>query len=201
MVLLKTAPMMDIAQGIEELGCVAAIHILEWRGDCREVLYILKSGSDLAAEDIPVSAVTLEDDGSVSKQLTFTKAQEKAAEVALSEPLHYLYEPGPAFQKSGAYHLMAQHFGVKKLHPHTHLYTSDTFIPDFPGRAFHENTTGAHAKNLPLNKANLTLRNFPGRIETLRKRLKLKEGGEDYIFACTLHNDEKALILCKKAYK
>ena len=116
----------------------------------------------------------------------------------------YLYEPNASILKAGAYRSLTQAYAVKKLHASSHLYTSPNYIEDFPGRRFQvEVVSGFGKKELKtllqgLEKANLTIRNFPSSVADLRKRLKLKEGGEDYIFATTLADDSKVLIKCKK---
>ena len=105
--------------------------------------------------------------------------------------------------KAGPYRLLASRYGVKKLHPNSHLYTSDTLV-DFPGRSFQiEAVSGFGKKELKaflqgIGKANLTVRNFPSSVAELRKKLKVKEGGDIYLFATTLKEGEKVLIKCVK---
>jgi hypothetical protein len=93
--------------------------------------------------------------------------------------------------------------GLKKLHPNSQLYTADTYIPEFPGRTFRVVEVAGFSKAeikrvQTLQKANITVRNFPENVQQLRKRLKLADGGDHYIFATTLANGDKALIICKK---
>ena len=95
-------------------------------------------------------------------------------------------------------------YGVKKLHPNSHLNTSKNEIKDFPGRKFKViDISSFNKKNIKtflkdVNKANLTIRNFPSTVAEMRKRLKLSEGGDIYIFATTLGNNDKILIKCQK---
>jgi hypothetical protein len=116
----------------------------------------------------------------------------------------YLYEPNASILKAGAYRSLTQAYPVKKLHPNSHLYVSPYFIEDFPGRRFQvEGVSGFGKKELKdflqgMEKANLTIRNFPSSVAELRKRLKLKEGGDDYLFATTLADENKVIIKCKK---
>ena len=116
----------------------------------------------------------------------------------------YLYEPNASILKAGAYRSLTQAYPVKKLHVSSHLYTSTNFIADFPGRRFKvEAVSGFGKKELKefmqgMEKANLTIRNFPSSVAELRKRLKLKEGGEDYLFATTLADESKVLVKCRK---
>ena len=116
----------------------------------------------------------------------------------------YLYEPNASILKAGAYRSLTQAYSVEKLHTSSHLYTSACFVEDFPGRRFKvEAVSGFGKKELKefmqgMEKANLTIRNFPSSVAELRKRLKLKEGGEDYLFATTLADESKVLIKCRK---
>lgn len=194
-VIIKTSPMLDIAQAINDLGPVCEVHILQWRGECREVVYVLDFGAAINPEDVPYTAVILDDGGEILSSLTFTRAEESNGEAQTGAPEEFLYEPGPAFQKAGAFNTLALRFGLKKLHKHTHLYTGAALKADFPGRRFRIiGVLPVDRKALPFDKANLTIRNFPGDIATLRKTLKLREGGDEYLFACTLADERKVLI-------
>jgi len=198
-VMVKTSPMLDIGQGIKDLKWAIDIHVLEWNGECKEVVYVLDFLTEIDADDVAITAVSINDKGEILSKLSFTKAQEKACKAALALPKKFLYEPGPAFQKSGAFNLLAQKFSLQKLHPHTHLYTSDEAYSDFPGRLFKIlECLAVNRKALNLSKANLSIRNFPGSVDILRKKLKIKEGGKDYLFACTLMDESKMLLHCQK---
>ena len=102
--------------------------------------------------------------------------------------------------KAGCFRLPAIRFGLKKLHRNTHLYTSDTLVPNFPGRVFEVKNIDGFGKNelkrlsSELKKANISVRNFPERPEALRKRLKMSDGGDAYLFATTLADDKKVII-------
>lgn len=116
----------------------------------------------------------------------------------------YLYEPNASILKAGAFRSVSSIYNVEKLHPNSHLYTSDAYIPDFPGRKFR--ITGSSSLNKKglkeligtEKKANLTVRNFPTSVAELRKRLKLADGGDIYLFATTLADEKKLLIACKQ---
>lgn len=194
-VMVKASPMLDIDQGIAQLGCVSAVHVLEWRGECKELVFILDLHRDMPAIEIPVTAVSLDDDGEALTSFSFTRQEEHNAAVKLHEPLRYLYEPSPAFMKAGAFKLMGERLGIHKLHAHTHLYTSDEIVADFPGKCFEIlGVYSVQAKELPVQKANLAVRNFPQDVARLKKKLKLKDGGRDMLFACTLVDGTHALI-------
>ena len=116
----------------------------------------------------------------------------------------YLYEPNASLLKAGAFRSIAAAYPVRKLHPNSHLYTSDTFIENFPGRIFRiVNQCSFNKKEVKenladLKKANVTVRNFPATVAELRKRLHLTEGGDTYLFASTLNNGQKVIIRCEK---
>lgn len=135
----------------------------------------------------------------------FTQKQERLSPCPLAGQVEtYLYEPNASILKAGAFRSLTQAYPVRKLHVNSHLYTSSSFVADFPGRKFKvESVTGFGKKELKaflqdMGKANLTVRNLPSSVAELRKRLKLKEGGEDYIFATTLSDEQKVLIRGRK---
>ena len=143
--------------------------------------------------------------GGEQRHYVFTQEQERSADCPLAASVgDYLYEPNASILKAGAYRSLTQAYPVKKLHVSSHLYTSDSLVTDFPGRTFKViAVAGFGKKDLKallggLEKANLTIRNFPSSVVDLRKRLKLKEGGDDYLFATTLANGEKVLVHCRK---
>lgn len=136
----------------------------------------------------------------------YTAQEEATAEaVYTDQPGAYLYEPNTSLLKAGAYKCLCARFGVRKLHPNSHLYTSDTLCADFPGRRFR--ITGSRtfskqdlkqiARDIP--QANITIRNFPSTVQELRKKLKIKEGGDRYLFVTTLKNEQHIILECLKA--
>ncbi len=196
MVMIKTSPMLDIDSAVALLPGVTAVHIVEWRNECREVLYLLNG--ELQDEPL-LSAVTIDDEGTPLHTLSFTPASERALPLETGDPDRYLFEPSPAFQKAGGFKALAARHGLKKLHPDTHLFTGPNLCPDFPGRGFTvEGIYSGSGKDLPLTQASVTVRNFPAAAEDVRKKLKLRDGGPDTLFACTLRDGRKALIHGRK---
>lgn len=201
-IILKTSPVLDIAHALELLGCVRAVHIVEWRGECREALYIMGGvQTETPPPNLaPITAVRLDDEGGVLSALTFTRKEEEEAHADYALPERYLYEPGPAFLKAGAFSLLAARYGLKKLHKHTHLYTSQDLCVNFPGRIFEiAGHYPVQRKALSFSKAHLAVRNFPDGAEALKKKLGLKDGGEEFLFACTLADESKVLLHGRKA--
>jgi hypothetical protein len=199
-VLLKTSPLLDIDLAAQELKSVKEIHVIGYEQECKELLFSLNKEY---TEDFLIKARVINFKGEVIHALDFTRQQERKAAIQFSEPLSYLYEPHPAMLKAGAFKSICIFFNVKKLAAHSHLYTSENPVLDFPGRIFE--ITGVckpDAKEISEyvtdNKANLTIRNFPAKIDDLRKKWRLKEGGNFYLFATTLFNQKKAVVVTKK---
>ena len=196
-ILIKTAPLLDIQQTLRDLESVKEVHILSVNNDCKEVLYLLEKN---CTQEAKLVCVNLKKD--TTEQFIFSFSKERIAEVLLSQPLTYLYEPNASVLKAGAFKSIANKLGIFKLHQHSHLYTSINVVENFPGRTFKiKSVVNADKKSLSKHssgKANLACRNFPQKIDLLKKKLKLKDGGEDYIFATTLMNGKPKLILCEK---
>ncbi len=202
-VLVKLSPMLDLSLALKELKTVCEVHIVAVNNECKELL--LKLQKSPISSDISIHCIHFAGNGEVQRY-GFTLEQEQTASCPLADaPKTYLYEPNAAILKAGAFRSLTSAYGVEKLHASSHLYTSTEFVADFPGRRFRiEAISGFGKKELKaflqgLEKANLTIRNFPLSVAELRKRLKLKEGGEDYVFATTLQDGQKVLIRCVKA--
>lgn len=205
-VMIKLSPMLDMASALNELKYVSEIHIVAVNNECKELIIILDKGEiegKCIDNEIVISCEQVVNNF-VHQHLDFTISEEKKAVCTLAEKVEsYLYEPGAALLKAGAYRILSERYGVKKLHANSHLYTSDVEV-DFPGRCFRVlAVSGFGKKELKsflqgVEKANLTVRNFPSTVVELRKKLKLKEGGDVYLFATTLANGDKVLIKCEK---
>ncbi len=197
--LIKTSPVLDIEKAIGQLGHVASVHVVQWRGDCKEVLYLLDFRRTIPHDQVQIVGVEIDDHGVPFHIFDHCIEDEKNADPNYAMPAKYIYEPGPAFMKAGGFKSLATRYGLSKLHPNTHLYTCDRIIQGFPGKVYRLNDViSPKGKLKGIKKAELVLRNFPGRVEALRAKLKVKEGGDVRIFAVTLCNDEKKLLICQK---
>lgn len=212
-ILLKTAPLLDLHRAAEQLGQVSQIWVVAAEDECREVLYLLEADEGRWTLDvgqgainsqqatvncIPICAVHLLKDGS-EQIFEFTFGMEQGAEVRFSPPQKYLYEPNPAVLKAGAFRSFAQHYGLSKLHPNTHLYTSEERVPGVPARVFSIETVCRYdrksvAAAVPGGRANVAVRNFPDSAEQVRQRLGLRDGGEVYLFAATDVEGKKVVV-------
>lgn len=205
-VMIKLSPMLDMASALRDLQYVRRIHVVSVNNECKELIILLRKAPDeeeAAAGEVIISCEQVVNN-SVHQHFQFTFSEEKSAGCPLAESVgNYLYEPGAALLKAGPYRLLATRYGVEKLHPNSHLYTSSGLV-DFPGRRFRVTAvSGFGKKDLKVllegvEKANFTVRNFPSSVAELRKKLKLKEGGDTYLFATTLASGEKVLIRGEK---
>lgn len=198
-VMIKCSPMLDITMACRQLGNVAAVHIVALNNECKELLFILQRNK---ASECAIHCVNILKDG--AQEFTFTLESDSIQAATYCNNVgRYLYEPNASIQKAGCHNALSQQFGVSKLHPNSHLYTSPEHIPGFPGRIFEvEKILGFSKSDIKrvqaLQKANITVRNFPESVQQLRKRLKLADGGDNYIFATTLADGGKVMVLCKK---
>ena len=205
-VLVKLSPMLDLSLALKHLKYVREVHIVSTDNECKELLLVLQKES--ASTDIPIRCVNslcAADGFRIFQEFTFTQEQERTSDCSLAKEVEgYLYEPNASILKAGAYRSLMRTYPVKKLHASSHLYTSHQMIEDFPGRRFKVEAVSGFGKKelkdflLGMEKANLTIRNFPSSVADLRKRLKLKEGGEDYLFATTLADESKVIIKCTR---
>ncbi|WP_293892859.1 class I SAM-dependent methyltransferase [Flavobacterium sp.] len=194
-IMIKTAPILDISAGLSELKNVKEIHILAVENEVKELLWILEKNY---SKTIQVTTCNLTK--AIAEEFIFKYENQATSLYSLS--LKYLFEPNAAIMKSGGFDEVATQFGVRKLHQHSHLYTYDTLI-DFPGRAFEiENYFEYNKQNMKYflenKKANITTRNFPETVENIRKKWKIKDGGNLYCFFTTDINNNKIVLLCSK---
>ena len=193
-IMLKTSPLLDISIGVKELKYTKAIHIIAVNNEVKELLWILeKNYND------KISMLTVNIHHNEQQHFNYIINEESETIAKYSEPLTYLYEPNLAILKSGAFTTITKYFNLFKIHKHSHIYTNDILI-DFPGRVFKIINIIPYSKRKQLNilKANITTRNFPESVNQIRKNLKIKDGGDIYIYATTSMNGKKILLICTK---
>lgn len=198
-VMIKLSPMLDISATITKTGNCREVHVVAVNGEVKEIVVFIDFSFSGEAE-IVCSNIR----GESTATFSFKMSEERSAICKFADETgDFLYEPDATILKAGAFKLPAQRFGLKKLHPNTHLYTSDTKNPDFIGKIFKiEGVFGFSKKELrrlgdTLPCANVSVRNFPTPAEELQKRLHIKNGGENYIFGTTLHSGKHAIIYCR----
>ena len=195
-ILLKTAPLLDIAAGLNELKNVKKIHIVAVDNEVKELLWEISKNYTSSVE---ICTVNLKKEHTEYFQFELNKNSES---VSYSLPQKYLYEPNSAIMKSGGFNEVSIHFKLDKLHSNSHLYTSNQ-RQSFPGRIFEINAIIPYQKKemkatLEGIKANVTTRNFPDTVEEIRTKWKIKEGGNVYCFFTTDANNTKIVLLCTK---
>ena len=194
-VLIKTSPLLDITNGINELVFVKEIHIVAIKNEAKELLFLLEKNYSGK-----ISIITVNIHNTKQDNFSFIKTNSETAQYGF--PQKYLYEPNSAILKSGGFNEIAIQYNLNKLHQHSHLYSNDVLI-DFPGRSFEI------AEVIPYNKkelrkrfkkqqVNVTTRNFPKSVEEIRKELQMKDGGTNYLFFTTNIENKKIAILCFK---
>lgn len=196
LVVVKLSPMLDIQDAIRRLPNVSEVHVVSVDGECKEVLVVLSREKE--KERVTCHCINI-----ARKTQTFITDAKKVEPIIAPCPERYLYEPNASILKAGVQDALCKAYNIKKLHPFSHLFTSSHFIEDFPGRAFViEDYCGFGKKDQKrllegLSQGNLTIRNFPSTVAELRKRLKLREGGNHYLFATTLSDGSHALLRCR----
>ena len=192
-VMLKLSPMLDWRKAVEDLGNVSEVHIVSVDNECKELLLIMEK------EEKPLKVICV-NNGSI-----FEVNGESQRGISYSEgERRYLFEPNASVMKAGCFDELQSRFPVVQLDKNSHLFVADKDIDDFPGRRFIiERTTSMNKRDLKaalegISKANVTVRNFPISVAELRKRLKLKEGGEVFIFATTVEGNSHQLFICRK---
>ncbi len=227
-VMIKLSPMLDWHKTMDDLQqnhpCVVReIHIVAVGNECKELLFVL-SAKSLAIHNVSLYKTTPEIKHSPTLYC-HNDEQEFVCELGVQEfrtdrsnlspltphpsPLNisYLYEPNAAIMKAGCFAELIQRWPVWQLAPNSHLFFSSEELPDFPGRAFQVTGMGTMNKRqlkaltAGIEKANITVRNFPLSVAELRRRLKIKDGGDHYIFASTTEDNTHMLFVCRKTQK
>ena len=194
-ILLKLSPMLDLTQAVKELSAISlqwSVYVVAVKNEVKELL--LLSQQPIANSQQPT--ITAIDLAAPKQAFVFTREEESNSVSGLTAQAVcqcnglsgaaglYLYEPNAAILKSGAYKLVAQRFGLTKLDVNTHLYVSDTLVPNFPGRVWKiANSQEPKAKS----QANVLVRNYPLTAEQLKKKLHLRDGGERFIIGCRVN--------------
>ena len=195
-VMLKLSPMLDWHKAISDLGeqYIKEVHIVSVQNECKELLIVMQQQP---AE--PPTVYCVNDDSVFS----YHPSSISSNHISHQSSLIFLYEPNASIMKAGCFAEIEQAFEVSQLAPNSHLFASDQAIADFPGRKFRVTAvTSMNKQELKqalkdIRQANIAVRNFPMSVADLRKRLKLSEGGNDYIFATTLTEGKKVLIICQ----
>ena len=196
LVLIKLSPMLDIQDTLRRLKHVGEVHVVSVDGECKEVLLVLERDEKDSTTYHCIN---------IGAKTQFFCTDSTHAEPKIAQELEkYLYEPNASILKAGVQNGLCQAYDVEKLHAFSHLFISSRFIENFPGRIFTlediYNFSKKDVKRLQseVGQCNLTIRNFPSSVADLRKRLKLREGGDSYLFATTLADGQHVLLRCRQ---
>ena len=226
-VIIKLSPMLDWHRAVSELNCVKEVHIISVNNECKELLLVLSArnkGGNVGSNSFPVQdngsvLLSVEDFGhpgnlriySINDSQSFVcdemEMEESTVKIAPStfEEMQYLYEPNASLMKAGCFGVLSERYDARMLSKNSHLFVSRDLIAAFPGRSFRIIAISSFNKKelkrhlSGITKANIATRNFPLPVAELRKRLKLKDGGETYIFATTLSDESHVLVITEKA--
>lgn len=196
-ILIKTSPLLDIKQTLKDLGKVSKVWVVSVNNDCKEVLYLVEKTNLTNTEIIAINLTK-----TIEEKFNFSYKEEIDAYAIFSQPLKYLYEPNASVLKAGGFKSISSQFQINKISSNTHLYTSLNLINNFPGRVFKIDQTLEYNektfKGLGIKKANITTRNFQDSIDQIKKKLKLTDGGDTYLFAIRDLNEKPLLIIGQK---
>ena len=200
-VIVKLSPMLDWHRAISELSHVREVHIISVNNECKELLLVLSARN--MDENLRIYCVN-DAQSFVCDELDMEFSQVKIAPSTLEE-MQYLYEPNASLMKAGCFGVLSGRYDARMLSKNSHLFVSQAPIEAFPGRSFRIIAVSSFNKKelkrhlAGITKANIATRNFPLSVAELRKRLKLKDGGETYIFATTLNDESHVLVITEKA--
>ena len=200
-VIIKLSPMLDWHRAVSELNCVQEVHIISVNNECKELLLVLSARN--MDENLRIYCVN-DAQSFVCDELDMEFSQVKIAPSTLEE-MQYLYEPNASLMKAGCFGVLSGRYDARMLSKNSHLFVSQAPIEAFPGRSFRIIAVSSFNKKelkrhlAGITKANIATRNFPLSVAELRKRLKLKDGGETYIFATTLNDESHVLVITEKA--
>ena len=199
-VIIKLSPMLDWHRAVSELNCVQEVHIISVNNECKELLLVLSARN---MGNLRIYCVN-DAQSFVCDESDMETSSVKIAPSTLEE-MQYLYEPNASLMKAGCFSVLSERYDARMLSKNSHLFVSRNPIAAFPGRSFRIIAISSFNKKelrrhlSGITKANISTRNFSLSVAELRKRLKLKDGGETYIFATTLSDESHVLMITEKA--
>lgn len=199
-VIIKLSPMLDWHRAVSELNCVQEVHIISVNNECKELLLVLSARN---MGNLRIYCVN-DAQSFVCEESDMESSSVKIAPSTFEE-MQYLYEPNASLMKAGCFSVLSERYDARMLSKNSHLFVSQAPIEAFPGRSFRIIAVSSFNKKelkrqlSGITKANIATRNFPLSVAELRKRLKLKDGGETYIFATTLSDESHVLMITEKA--
>lgn len=200
-VIVKASPMIDITDTLRRIHNISNIYIIGVKNECKEILFKIDFKNNIESPNIKTINFT----NGIKQVFEYnTNSLSKSINATYPEESLYLYEPNCCIMKSGAYNILANRFDISPISDNTHLYVSSNLCKDFPGRLFEIERVLSYKKNKMkgFNKdypqINIATRNFPISPEQLKKELKIKDGGNKYLFGVTSQDKTPLLLICNK---
>lgn len=194
-IIIKAAPMLDIDAAVIALKNVAEIHVVSVNNECKELLFVID-------ESIQIKTIKTILINNINTSIySFNYKEEKSLDLTFSEVKAFIYEPDASFLKAGLFKTIAKEFRVEKIHPNTHIYTSEQEVSNFPGRTLkvlEVSDFKSFSERNKIKKANIITRNFPFKPDELKKKLKIADGGEVYLYFLTDKNEKKIVLACRR---
>lgn len=224
-IIIKLSPMLDWHRAVRELKRVKEVHIVSTNNECKELLLVLSAKNmceclrifcvndvqkfvcdkqSMASAVVKIASLINADRNTNADIDTNTDDSTNTIMNTNTMQCQYLYEPNASLMKAGCFGILSERYDVKMLAKNSHLFVSSELVDAFPGRTFRILAISSFNKKelkkylAGITKANITTRNFPLSVAELRKRLKLKDGGDTYIFATTLSNESHVLVIATK---
>ena len=215
-VILKLSPMLDWRKAVSDLGedYVCEVHIVSVHNECKELLIVLQKPTNNVQEQKQETLFCVNDQQFFTVQSPSLLDSSSGVSPSLLERSGgALYEPNASIMKAGCFHELCEQFGLAAVGPNSHLFVRNPDIleppcmsvdKEFPGRVFHISAISSMNKrslrqNLQgITQANISTRNFPLKPEELRRRLKLRDGGDTYLFGTTLTDGSHVILICRK---
>lgn len=194
-IIIKAAPMLDIDAAVKVLKNVAEIHIISVNNECKELLFII----DKSIKAQSINCIIINNLN--TNTFSYTYKEEKDIIANFSLVRNFIYEPDAAFLKAGLFKTISKEFNIEKLHSNTHIYTSNSQILNFPGRtlkALEVLDFKTFSEKNKIKKANIITRNFPFKPDELKKKLKISDGGDVYLYFVTDKDENKMVVKCER---
>ncbi len=199
--IVKASPMVDITQTLHEYANISDVWVLSLKNECKELLFKIDFSD---ATNMRPIIHTLDFESDTTHEFSTHQFSAPATGTTPIKPGDFLYAPNASILKAGIFNEVCHHFNLGKIADNSHLFVSSIINGGFPGRIFEIvdcfSLSKPDTKRLKeqINTANITCRNFPLKPEELRKRLKISDGGDNYLFATTTADNKRILLLCTK---
>jgi len=191
----KTAPLLDISLALRTLSQVRDVHVVSVDNDCKELVFVQQKGY----AGVPnIHAVRIHH--GIRQVYSFGYQEETNARPIYGMPIGYLYEPDVALTKAGAFKSLAVRYSLNKLHVNSHLYTSEALVSDFPGKILRIEACiplGQFKNRNDIRKANVIAKNFPLKVDDIRKKFNIRDGGEHSLYFTTLADGKMGVVVGK----